>query len=92
METLAQVQDRSFKALRKIIQNYSDGKTAVVTHRAVLKPLLAAILNIPRPYFWKIHVDTAAYSIVEYQPHRGFTLTLLNEHDHLGDFVREDGA
>jgi broad specificity phosphatase PhoE len=92
METLAQVQDRSFKTLKKIIQNYSEGKIAVVTHRAVLKPLIAAILSIQQPYFWKIHVDTAAYSIVEYQPPRGFTLTLLNEHDHLQDFVREDSA
>lgn len=92
METLAKVQDRSFRALKRIIENYGEGKIAIVSHRAVLKPLLAAILNIPQPYFWKIHVDTAAYSIIEYQPIKGFTLMLLNEHDHLQDFIKEDSA
>lgn len=92
METLAEVQQRSFGALEKIINRYPEGIVGIVTHRAVLKPLMAAILNIPAPYFWKIHIDTAAFSIVEYRAERGFTLTLLNEHDHLQDFVREDVA
>ncbi|MFQ5584597.1 MAG: hypothetical protein ACE5GL_09205 [Calditrichia bacterium] len=43
-------------------------------------------------HFWKIHIDTAAYAIVEYHLERGFTLILLNETDHLQDFVREDIA
>ncbi|MFQ5585114.1 MAG: histidine phosphatase family protein [Calditrichia bacterium] len=92
METLASVRKRSFAALKKIISKHPQGRVAVVTHRAVIKPLIAAILNIPEPYFWKIHIDTAAYAIVEYHLERGFTLMLLNETDHLQDFVREDVA
>jgi probable phosphoglycerate mutase len=90
METLAQVRQRSFAALQKIIQQHPEGRIAVVTHRAVIKPLFAAILDIPEPYFWKIHMDTAAYSICEYRPERGFTFTLINQTRHLKDFVRED--
>lgn len=92
METLNEVQQRSFAALKEIITNHPEGRVAIVTHRAVLKPLIAAILNIPEPYFWKIHIDTAAYAIVEYHRERDFTLMLLNETDHLQDFVREDVA
>lgn len=90
METLAQVQKRSYDALQKLIQKHSEGRIAIVTHRAVIKPLFAAMLNIPEPYFWKIHMDTAGYSIAEFRPERGFTFTLINQYKHLIDFVRED--
>jgi len=90
MEPLAEVQRRSFQALKKLLKKHEGQIFAVVSHRAVLKPLIAAILNIPEPYFWKLHMDTAAYSVVEYRESRGFTLTLLNEKDHLPDFVVED--
>lgn len=90
METLARVRERSYRALLKRMRQHPDGRIMVVTHRAVIKPLFAAILNIPEPYFWKIHMDTAAYSIAEHREERGFTFTLINQTKHLGDFVRED--
>ncbi len=90
METLAQVQERSYRALQKLIEKHREGRICIVTHRAVIKPLFAAMLDIPEPYFWKIHMDTAAYSICEYRPERGFTFTLINQTRHLGDFIRED--
>jgi len=90
METLAQVRQRSFAALKELINKHRDGRIAIVTHRAVIKPLFAAMLNIPEPYFWKIHMDTAAYSIAEYRSERGFTFTLINQNKHLDDFIRED--
>jgi broad specificity phosphatase PhoE len=90
METLAQVRERSYKALWKLIDSHPDGIIAIVSHRAVIKPLIAAVLNIPEPYFWKIHMDTAAYSILEYRKERGFTLTGLNFNKYLVNFIRED--
>ncbi len=90
MESLAAVQRRSFNSLKKLLEQHPDQTIAIVSHRAVLKPLIAAMLNIPEPYFWKVHMDTAAYSIVEYREFRGFTLVLLNERDHLPDFIVED--
>ncbi len=92
METLAQVQKRAFDSAMKITGEHPAGTIAIVTHRAVLKPLFAAMLNMQSPYFWKLHMDTASYSIIEYREKRGFTMTLLNETDHLADFVREDTA
>jgi broad specificity phosphatase PhoE len=90
METLAQVRERSSHALLQLIKKHADGKIAIVSHRAVFKPLIAALLKIPEPYFWKVHIDTAAYSILEYRQERGFTLTCLNFNKHLVNFVRED--
>ncbi len=90
MESLSEVQSRSFKALRNLIQKHKSGCIAVVSHRAVFKPLFAVILNISEPYFWKIHLDTAAYAIVEYHVDRGFTVTCLNQNKHLERYIRED--
>ena len=88
-ETLAQVQERAFSALERIVRDEAGKTVAVVSHRAVLKPLIAGCLGIPAPYFWKVHMDTAAYSILEYTPERGYTLTLLNQTRHLQEFIRE---
>jgi broad specificity phosphatase PhoE len=74
METLARVQERSFKAFYKLVKAHqTEDFIAIVTHRAVLKPLFAALLGIPEPYFWKIQLDTASYSIAEYNEPRGIT-------------------
>jgi probable phosphoglycerate mutase len=62
----------------------------VVSHRAVLKPLFATMLGMSEPYFWKIQLDTASYSISEYHPERGFTFTMINQNRHLPDYLREE--
>lgn len=88
-ETLQDVQTRAFSVLERIAHENSGQTLAVVTHRAVLKPLLARALGIPEPYFWKLHLDTSSYSILEHTPERGYTLTLLNETSHLKEFIKE---
>ncbi|MFZ0390488.1 MAG: histidine phosphatase family protein [Calditrichia bacterium] len=89
METLAQVQQRSFAGLQRLVEKHDQGSIAVVTHRAVLKPLFAAMLQMRAPWFWKIQIDTAAYCIAEYT-NRGFTFTVINQNRHLQEFTRED--
>jgi len=89
-ETLQDVQDRSFKALERIVQKNSGQTVAVVSHRAVLKPLLARALGVSAPYFWKFHLDNGSYSILEHDAQRGYILTLLNETHHLKDFIKEN--
>jgi broad specificity phosphatase PhoE len=90
METLPAVQKRAYQALRELLPKHPAGKIAVVSHRAVLKPLFAAMLGMSEPYFWKIQLDTASYSIAEYRPERGFTFTVINQNRHLQDFMREE--
>jgi len=90
METFAQVQQRAYGFIIQLLPRHSNQTIAVVSHRAVLKPLFAAILGIRGQYFWKFDIDTAAYSIAEYRSERGFTLTNLNQNKHLANFIRED--
>lgn len=89
-ETLDEVQNRAVKALATIVEKRGGETIGVVTHRAVLKPLIAGLLGIPAPYFWKLLPETASYSIIEHTPARGFALTLFNHTKHLKEFVRED--
>jgi broad specificity phosphatase PhoE len=63
-ERLADVQRRAFSNLEHLVHLHKGDTIAIVTHRAVLKPLLAAALGIAEPYFWRIHTDTASYSLL----------------------------
>jgi len=89
IETLDMVMERSVNRLRELVQLHSEGTFAIVTHRAVLKPLIAGILEMTPPYFWKIHMDTASYSILEYDKVRGYTLSLLNQTKHIKKLIKE---
>ena len=82
-ESFASVQKRAFSALEEIVEE-NRGKTLMtVSHRTTIKPLIAACIGIKEPYFWKIHVDTASYSIIHHSSKRGYCLFSLNFTDHL---------
>ncbi len=89
MELLECVQQRAKKDLEAIVRQYSGQTFIVISHRAVLKPLIAGCLGINPPYFWRIHMDTASYSIMYFKPIHGFTLVQLNQTKHLPEFISE---
>lgn len=88
-ESIPDVQRRAFSTLEFIVQKYKGKTLVIVSHRAVIKPLIAACLQIADPYFWRIHVDTASYSIIMHDENRGYCLTLLNQTKHLKSFTSE---
>jgi len=88
-ECVIDVRDRAFTGIMRLVGDHPDGSFAIVSHRAVLKPLIAAALGIEKPFFWKIHLDTAGYSLLEYNETRGFTLVHLNLTHYLDDYVVE---
>jgi len=89
MERLENVQKRAKKRLDELVQENHNKTFAVVSHRAVLKPLIAACLNITPPYFWRVHLDTASYSLLTYREGTGYCLIQLNQNKHLKDFISE---
>jgi len=89
METLYDVQKRAKACLDKLVSKHGGETLAVVSHRAVLKPLIAACLNIASPYFWKIHLDTASYSLLSHKKDKGYCLIQLNQNKHLKEYVTE---
>ncbi len=89
MESLDAVQERAKRDLDDIIKHHWGETVIVVSHRAVLKPLIASCLGLSKPYFWRIHLDTASYSIIHYERKQGFILVQLNQNKHLTEFISE---
>lgn len=89
METLYDVQKRAKACLDSLVSQHNGEVLVVVSHRAVLKPLIAACLNIASPYFWKIHLDTASYSLLSYKNGRGYCLIQSNQTKHLKEYITE---
>ena len=89
VETLGDVRRRAFANLDVLVKGHAGGVFAIVSHRAVLKPLLAEVLDIGDPYFWKVHLDTASFSILRHEKDRGYCLTALNQTYQLGRFISE---
>ena len=87
-ETFEQVAARSLAALKHILGKHSGQTIAVVSHSVVLRILIALTLEISQPYFWKLKLDNASFSILEHRPERGFTLALLNFSGHLSHLTR----
>jgi probable phosphoglycerate mutase len=89
VESLDEVQERAKSDLENIIEQHWGETFVIVSHRAVLKPLVASCLGIKKPYFWRIHLDTASYSILHYQKRVGYILVQLNQNKHLSEFITE---
>ncbi len=88
-ETLDDVMRRSLDFVRELVSAHRGNRIAIVSHRTVLKPLIAGMLGIPTPYFWKIHMDTASISVVIHEDQRGFMMHGLNDTSHLDSFETE---
>lgn len=89
IETMDQIQNRTKKVMDNIINNLAGETVIIVSHRAILKPLVASCLKICKPYFWRTHIDTAAYSILNYEKERGYTLIQSNQTRHLSEYISE---
>lgn len=89
MEKLCDVQKRAKACLDNLVSKHNGETLAVVSHRGVLKPLIAACLNIASPYVWKINLDTASYSLLSYKEDRGYCLIQMNQTKHLKEYITE---
>jgi probable phosphoglycerate mutase len=80
-ESLRQVQERAWAALKSIRDRHADGLVAVVSHNFVILTLLCRVLDVPLAQFRHIRQDLAAYSLVDITPERR-TLLRLNDRCH----------
>lgn len=77
METLDSIIERTGKAVERIRHQFA-GNVLIVSHRAVIRPMIAGMIGICKPYFWKIHTDNASISILEWREPTGWILNNLN--------------
>lgn len=81
-ESLSSIQERTYKTLKRRVEEFAGETFCVVSHRAVLKPLFARILRMETPYYWRLKMDTASYSRVVYNGDL-FYIDLFNQIKHL---------
>lgn len=87
-ESLAAVKART-RAFNQRLAGCAEERIAAVSHRSVLKALLAEALGLGDAWFWKFHLDNASVTVLLHDATRGFVLSKLNATEHLSQHVFE---
>jgi broad specificity phosphatase PhoE len=87
-ESLAAVKART-RHFNLLLAAAHEEQIAVVSHRSVLKALLAEALGLGEKWFWKFHLDNASVTVLLHDVTRGFVLAKLNRTEHLSDYIFE---
>lgn len=87
-ETLDEVRERSFCAMRAIVGENPGKSILIIPHRVINKVLLCAILGLSNSHFWEIRQDTGCVNLIEYY-HEGFVLSMMNDICHLRGIADE---
>ncbi len=83
-ETLAKMRTRAMQAVKQIAARNPGQTVAVVSHTAVNRVILLAILGLGNDRFWRLGQDTCAVNVFETGEAAGdFTLVSLNDTCHL---------
>ena len=77
-ESLDDIRRRSAARLRELARQHQSDTIGIVSHRAVLKMLIAEVKALDNSRFWEIRLDTGAISVIEAE---GDRLRLVVEND-----------
>ena len=83
-ESLAQVQERAWASVQRIVAAHPEGQVIAVSHNLTIMAILCRALTMDLVHFRRLHQDLAARSTIEFGPH-GPKVTLLNDTCHLKD-------
>lgn len=81
-ESLIMVKRRALYALQGIRSKHPDGRVLVISHRAVNKVLLCAMLGLGNSAFWRVIQDNCAYNILILSQETS-VVALMNDTCHL---------
>lgn len=78
-EMIDHVRERSYKGLKELVTDKNTPEVImIVSHRSVLKCLIAGVLQMESPYFWKTRFDNCSLSRIDYSDEGGFSLIFMN--------------
>jgi alpha-ribazole phosphatase len=81
-ESLSTIENRVKQFLREIVGKFKDETVAVVTHSGPIRVILCDALGIPSNFFWRIAVNSAGVSIIDYSNGKPF-VSLVNDTGHI---------
>ncbi|MDI3280540.1 MAG: alpha-ribazole phosphatase [Bacillota bacterium] len=85
-ESALQMRERVLAAVEEILRRRAGQVVAVVSHTGPIKMILAQALGLDPAQRWRLAVDNASLSVVEYGP-RGPVVRLCNDVGHLRDLL-----
>jgi probable phosphoglycerate mutase len=85
-ETLRDAQNRATLALREVVTAHLNEVVVVVSHTAINRLLLLAVLDVGLDHFWHLGQDLSAVNVLTYSA-QAFTLEKLNLTHHLRDVI-----
>jgi len=89
-ETLAEVEERVWAALTKVLADHPGQTVLAVTHDTPVRVVLKRILALPEEGFWRLRLDNAAINEVGYAAPFGFRVLRLNDTCHLAGLSGHD--
>ena len=84
-ESLTDVSERTRRVVSRIIKEHGDGQVVICSHNAVLRLIIADLLDLSLDRFWAIGIDNASISLLELGGGKPVLLR-LNDTCHLGEF------
>jgi probable phosphoglycerate mutase len=82
-ETLAALADRVRRSRDLVVQQYPEQRVVVVTHVTPIKELVRTVVDAPAASVYRMHLDTASVSAVDYWAGGAASLRLFNDISHL---------
>ncbi len=82
-ESLDEVRTRVLAAVKDLAPRFEDQTVVLVSHKAVCKVLLCAVLDLDNSHFWQIEQDNVALNVFDWNPKLGFVVQLINDTCHL---------
>lgn len=83
-ESLQQVYDRVRTAGMRLMEQHAGRTVVLVSHVTPIKSLLRLALNAGPDLFYRLHLDLASLTIVEFYPDGNASVRLVNDTSHLG--------
>lgn len=84
-ESLSDVSARMSGSLYPLLRRHESETIAIVAHDTINRVLLLHALELPQRAYWKIAQDPGAINVIDYDPHRHFTIRSMNDAYHLRD-------
>lgn len=81
-ESLKELQERAWNAVKRIAKEYPDGTVVVVGHYFVISAILCAVLDLPATDVGRFRIGETSISIVSFDGYGPF-LSLFNDRCHL---------
>ena len=82
-ESFDQVHERVARARDRILERHGGGTVVVVSHVTPIKTLLRIALEVGPSLLFRLHLDLASLSIIEFYPDGNTSVRLVNDTAHL---------